>query len=153
MPTRPLPPVIGATENALRSLLTRALTGSRIDGYEEWVYLNIRDTTDRPAEAERLITDALEQPHDRVAATRTRLVEAGLLNSDGSLTAAGHEQLDDCRQAVARTTQALVAGIAPAVLQATIDTLDTIRSRAEQLLLTDLPPTGILDLQPSGGHE
>lgn len=65
---------------------------------------------------------------------RTRLVDAGLLDSDGSLTASGREQLDRCRTMVSEMTQALTAGVDPAAVQTTIDTLGTVRTRAEQLL-------------------
>ncbi|MHB8499015.1 MAG: hypothetical protein ACYDES_13730 [Acidimicrobiales bacterium] len=56
------------------------------------------------------------------------------LNADGSLTGSGREQLNRCRELVSETTQALTAGIDPAAVQTTIDTLDTVRTRAEQLL-------------------
>ena len=69
-----------------------------------------------------------------VAAARARWVGAGLLDSDGSLTASGREQLDRCRTMVSEMTQALTAGIDPAAVEARIDTLDIVRTRAEQLL-------------------
>jgi len=135
VPVRPLPPVIGATENALRPLLARALAGSLIEGYDEWVYLNIQERADDPAQVEELVADALKQPCEAVVAVRSRLVDAGLLDTEGLLTAAGREQLNRCRELVSETTQALIAGIDPAAVQTTIDTLDTVRTRAEQLLV------------------
>ncbi len=129
----PLPPVIGATENALRPLLAHALAGSLIGGYDEWVYLNIQEHADDPARVEELVADALTQPRETVAAARTRLVDAGLLDTEGLLTGSGREQLNLCRELVSETTQALTAGIDPAAVQTTIDTLDAVRARAEQL--------------------
>ncbi len=133
MLARPLPPVIGATENALRPLLAHALAGSLIGGYDEWVYLNIQERADDPARVEELVADALNQPCETVAAARTRLVDAGLLDTEGLLTGSGREQLNLCRELVSETTQALTAGIDPAAVQTTIDTLDAVRARAEQL--------------------
>lgn len=133
MPTRPLPPVIGATENALRPLLAHVLAGSLIGGFDEWVYLNIRDGADDPTRVEELVADALKQPREVVATIRTRLVDASLLDADGSLTAIGREQLSNRRGLVAQTTEALTVGIDPAAVQTTIETLDTVRTRAEQL--------------------
>lgn len=135
MRARPLPPAIGATENALRVLLARALAGSLIEGYDEWVYLNIYERADDPATVDGRVAGALKQPHAAVAAARIRLVGAGLLDSDGSLTALGCEELDRCRAMVSEMTHALTAGIEPAAVQTTIDTLDTVRTRAEQLLV------------------
>ena len=93
MLARSLPPVIGATENALRRLLTRALAGSLIAGYDEWVYLNIQERADDPARVEELVADAIMQRRDVVAGARTRRVDAGLLDAEGSLTGSGREHL------------------------------------------------------------
>ena len=133
MPARPLPPAIGATENALRSLLTHALGGSLIAGYDEWVYLNIQERAGDPARVEELVADALKQPREVAAAARIRLVDAGVLDTEGSLTGSGREQLKRCRDTVSEIAQALTVGIDPAAVQTTIDTLDTVRTRAEQL--------------------
>ena len=133
MPARPLPPAIGATENALRPLLTHALAGSLIGGYEEWVYLNVQERADDPALVEELVADVLKQPREVVAAARARLVDSGLLDTEDTLTASGREQVNRCRDTISEITQALIAGIDPAAVQATIDTLDIVRTRAEQL--------------------
>lgn len=133
MVARPLPPVIGATENALRRLLAQVLAGSLIGGYSEWIYLNIRERADDPVPAEDLVADALKQPREIVASLRTRLVDVGLLDTDGSLTSSGLEQLGRARATVSGLTAALTAGIDPAAIQTTIDTLDTVRTRAEHL--------------------
>lgn len=134
MPTRPLPPVIGATENALRPLLTHVLSGSLIGGFDEWAYLNIQDGAGHPTQVEAQVADALKQPREAVATIRSRLVNAGLLDASGSLTTVGREQLSDRRGLIAQTTQALTDGIDPAAVQTTIETLETVRTRAEQLV-------------------
>lgn len=134
MPARPLPPIVGATENALRPLLTQIVARSPIGGYDEWVYLNVRDTADDPAQVENLVADALKRSRDDVGAARTRLSEAGLLDTQGALTPAAREQLTRCRELVAQTTQTLTSGIDPAAVQTTIETLEIVRTRAEELL-------------------
>jgi hypothetical protein len=126
--------VIGATENALRPLLAHALAGSLIDGYDEWVYLNSLERADDPAHVDELVVNVLKQPREVVAAARSRLVDAGLLEADGSLTGLGREQLNRSRNLVSATTRALIAGIDPDAVQTTVDTLETVRSRAEDLL-------------------
>lgn len=68
------------------------------------------------------------------AAGTERAIATGLLGCDGGLTRIGREQLHRCRTAVAETTQALTAGIDPAAVRTTLDTLDAVRGRAEQLL-------------------
>jgi hypothetical protein len=64
------------------------------------------------------VADALRQPREIVVATRTQLADASLLDATGSPTPSG---------------QALSAGIDFTAVQTTIDTLDTMRVRAEQL--------------------
>ena len=79
------------------------------------------------------MADALKQPREVVAAARTRLFDVGLLDTEGSLTGAAREQLNRCRGTASKITQALTAGIYPTAMQTTLDTLDTVRTRAEQL--------------------
>lgn len=134
MPTRPLPPIIGETENVLRPLLVRALAASAIGGYDEWVYLNIQERADDPAQVDDLVAAALRRPIEDVIDVRTHLTEAGLLSADGALTACGRDELARGRNSVAQTTATLTAGIEPTALQVTIETLEIVRSRAEQLL-------------------
>ncbi len=134
MPARPLPAAVGATENALRPLLGRALAASLIPGYDEWVYLNVQERADDPARVEELVADALKAPREVVVAARVRLVDAGLLDVEGLPTGTGREELNRCRGTVTEITRALTDGIDPAAMQATVDTLDVVRARAEQLL-------------------
>ena len=129
-----LPPVIGTTENALRSLLRQLLSSTAIGGYDEWVYLNIRDAADDVTRAEASVADALKQPVAAAAAARSRLFEAGLLDAAGALTQLGHDELRHGRELISATTRALTAGIEPARLRAAVEILDTVRLRAENHL-------------------
>ena len=54
-------------------------------------------------------------------------------HAGGVLTGSGRDQLARCREQVAQITQELTAGIDPAAVQTTIDTLETVRTRAEEL--------------------
>ena len=59
---RPLPTVIGPTENVLRALLARVLSTTRIQTYSAWVVMNIVDSSDDAAEGSRhMIADALNE--------------------------------------------------------------------------------------------
>jgi hypothetical protein len=135
MPTRPLTNVIGATENILRRLLREeVLSHTAIEGYDEWVYLNIQDAATDSARVEELVADALQQPRAAATAARARLIEAGVLDSAGALTGSGREQLIDCRQLLTQARDALTAGIDRAALQTTLETLETVGDRAKGLL-------------------
>jgi len=129
MPALPLPPVIGSTENALRSLLRKVLSNTVIRGYDEWVYLSVRSATDGGATVEELVAGALKQPAPVALAIRSRLVDSGLLDAAGALTALGRDQLNHGRELVSSMTQTLTADIDTAQLQTTIETLDTVRRR------------------------
>ena len=134
MPIRPLPPVIGGTELALRRLLADALAASPIAGYDQWIYLNLHGRADDPAQLDELVSDALGQPAEVAAGIRGDLVEAGVLDAGGSMTEAGRQVLRHCREVVAGITEALVAGIDDAALEVTVATLETVRRRAGALL-------------------
>lgn len=134
MADRPLPPAVGATENALRALLAEVIADGPIGGYAEWIFLNVIDRGGDPADLDQRVASVLGQHRDVAAAVRARLVGAGLIGSDGVLTEAGHEQLLRARTKVAEVTAVLTAGIDPGALAITMDTLDTVRTRAEGLL-------------------
>lgn len=131
MADRPLPTVIGPTENALRSLLTRVLASTTIEGYEEWVALNYAsrdDETILPRTAAALKVDV-----DAAARTIAQLTIKGLLAERG-LTRTGEAELLRARSAVAAVTATLVAGIGDYDQQIARKVLDTIRERAEGAL-------------------
>lgn len=134
MSNRPLPPAVGATENALRALLSLVLAGSPIGGYAEWISLNVVEGSGDVGDLDLRIALVLGQPREVAAAARAQLVAAGLIDPDGGLTALGHEQLRHARAKVAGVTARLTTGIDQGALTTTIETLDTVRSHAERLL-------------------
>ncbi len=136
MSERPLPTVIGPTENALRSLLSHLLASTPINGYDEWVALNYTasgQTTVIPtvASALKIEINAAEQILER-------LTTRGLI-ADLALTPNGEAELLHARSAVAAATATLVEAIDEADQHTTRVVLDTIRERAE-LALTALDP-------------
>lgn len=128
MAYRPLPTVIGPTENALRALLTRVLISTPIGGYEEWVALNYasQGVEDLPAR----VAEALKVDPQTGALAIEQLAVTGLFAADG-LTAKGRTELAHARAAVTAVTATLVEEITEADQQVTRRVLDTIRSRAE----------------------
>lgn len=130
--TRAIPQVIGATENVLRALLHKALAGTAIDGYEEWVCLIAHETSGGRAGDGSRASGPIEPAGSDAA--QSRLHDAGLLDDAGGLTSTGREQLRIGRELVSTMTRALTTGIGDAQRQATLQTLDTIRERAESLL-------------------
>lgn len=134
MPPRPLPTVIGSTENALRALLTATLSTTRIDGYAAWVVLNA--ASGAPGGDWRSATaDALKVPTSVVDDVIERLRGDGLVDDAGGLTDDGTRELDAARAAVARATSGLVAGIDEVVQERVRRTLDQIRHNAEVALM------------------
>lgn len=134
MPFRSLPTVIGPTENALRALLTAALSTTRIDGYAAWVALNAasraQDGDWRPATA-----DALKVSQSVVDDVTDRLERAGLVNGSGGLTEDGTRELEAARSVVARVTSRVVADIADVDQEQVCRTLDQVRHNAEVALM------------------
>ena len=104
-----------------------------IGGYPEWVYLTIRIRVDDSSALEELVSTALKESLASVGALRTRMTEVGVLHADGSLTSYGCEQFDHGRELISSMTRSLTAGIDEEALTITIETLDTIRERAEHL--------------------
>lgn len=134
---RPLPTVIGPTENALRALLTSTLSFTRISTYPEWVILNAASSTHPTAPGHGWIeraADALKIEHGAAARVVAGLRTAGLLNNDEALTDAGTAELAAARSAVAAATTRLTAGISEAEQETARVVLDRVRDNAEQLL-------------------
>lgn len=136
MSDRPLPPVVGGTENALRALLVEALDASPISGYEAWIYLNVAAGAEASEKITEHVSEVLKQPVVTVAATRSSLIDRGLLDASDRLTPAGRAELDRARALVSSITSEIVDGIEPAKLRATIETLEVVRERAERQLRT-----------------
>jgi DNA-binding MarR family transcriptional regulator len=130
MSDRPLPTVIGPTENALRALLVQTLDATRIRGYEEWVLLNMTDAA-APMHA---IAAALRVARSRISGIADELVRRGLLADPTRLTAEGRTELAAGRVRVREMTVNLTAGIPPEHEEVCRQVLDTIRKRAEDEL-------------------
>ncbi|RZS91820.1 hypothetical protein EV189_1072 [Motilibacter rhizosphaerae] len=129
---RPLPTVVGPTENALRALLDRTLSSTRIPGYHAWVVLNAVSAAG-PGEDWR--RTALEGGGpEEIHAALGRLRTAGLVGEDETPTALGTAELTAARTSVAAVTAQLTAGIDEAEQETTRRVLDEIRRGAEVLL-------------------
>lgn len=129
---RPLPTVIGPTENALRALLARVLSSTPISSYPAWVVLNAASTGEpawRDEAANALRADLAEI--DRVGA---ELRASGLVDEVGIPTTTGTAELAAARATVAATTLRVVEGIDETDLETAGRVLDAVRQNAEELL-------------------
>lgn len=134
---RPLPTVIGPAENALRALLTRTLSTTRIRSYPAWVVLNAAGNADAAGAKEswqRAVGDALKVDPKVVDEAVGQLVADGLVSVSGSLTTDGAAELAAARSAVAGTTARLVEGISEEEQATARRVLEQLRHRAEDLL-------------------
>lgn len=135
--TRPLPTLIGPTENALRALLTNVLSTTRINTYPEWVIINAASNADAAAPDgswRQAAADSLKVEPGVVDDVLTRLRAQGLVDDLGLPTVLGTAELTAARSAVAATTAGLVDGISEQEQVTTGRVLDHIRRRAEELL-------------------
>lgn len=131
MNDRPLPTIIGPTENTLRALLAQTLSATAIDTYEEWVYLSMT-AAGAPVD---VVSAALRIPTDRVGMIADELVARGLLRERTALSETGQAELARTKERVSRTTGLLTAGIEPRHLEICGHVLDTVREAAERLLV------------------
>jgi hypothetical protein len=131
---KPLPQVIGPTEDALRALLNQQLAGSRIPGYLTWVCLNLSAGSSSRATLEAMLGAETKCRPDAAAATVEELVALGLLVNDGHPTPDGQVELAAVRRRVQGTTAELVAGVSEEDIARAILVLDHVRERAEALL-------------------
>jgi DNA-binding MarR family transcriptional regulator len=134
---RQLPTVIGPTENALRALLAKILTPTRIKTYEAWVVLNAANNagTATPGGNWQLtVADALKIELGDVDEVLSQLRAAGLISNDDSLTAFGTAELDAARSRVSATTSRLVDGLSEEEQATARLALDHVRHKAEELL-------------------
>jgi predicted ArsR family transcriptional regulator len=130
MDERPLPTVIGPTENALRALLLSVLDPSEIAGYEEWAYLNMASggaSTDAIAAALGVAAETVEE-------VTVRLAGRGLVDSSGSVSPRGHTELRHARARVADATNMITRGIDPSELAVAVRVLDLVRANAQREL-------------------
>lgn len=131
---RPLPTVIGPTENVLRALLSRALSSTLIPGYPAWVVLNAVSAADSSNDWRQRAADGLKADPDEIDGVLAELRTAGLIDDAGALTATGTAELTTARAAVTGTTLRLVEGIDEPEQETTRRVLDAIRQKAEGLL-------------------
>ncbi len=134
---RPLPTVIGPAENALRALLTKILSTTRIKTYPAWVVLNAASNAGATASSGNwrlAVADALKVELGEVDEVLARLRAAGLVGNDGSPTALGATELAAGRSAVSAATSRLVDGIGEEEQTTARRVLDHVRSKAEELL-------------------
>jgi hypothetical protein len=134
---RPLPTVIGPAENALRALLTKILSTTRIKTYPAWVILNAASNADATASSgnwQLAVADALKVELGEVDEVLAQLRAAGLVGNDGSLTALGATELATGRSAVSAATSRLVDGIGEEEQTTARLVLDHVRRKAEELL-------------------
>lgn len=138
---RPLPSVIGRTENALRPLLTKTLSTTPITSYSGWVVLNAVATSAATQEVpwRTAVADALNVEHDVIDAVLAELRSANLIDEHAAMTRFGRAELTATRAAVAATTARLVEDLGEEEQETTRRVLDHIRIRAEALLRTSMP--------------
>ena len=133
---RPLPTVVGPTENALRALLMRLLATTPLDSYRQWAALNLvdRHTGDHKALV-GLVVEALGVDDTDVGTILRTLEDRGLLhrvNGAWRLSPGGADLLSLERQRVAAVTARLLDGIAAADLDTAVRVLDQVRERAQE---------------------
>lgn len=134
---RPLPTVIGPTENALRALLTKILSNTRIKTYSAWVVMNAIarvDTAGAPGTWQNTVAEALKVSAADVESCVAELRASGLMGDEGSLTAFGISELATARASVSAATARLVEGIGNDEQQIAAAVLDRVRGRAEEML-------------------
>ena len=136
-PDRPLPTLIGPTENALRALLSKTLSSTAITSYTTWVVINAASGADPDVANEswqNAVADALKVELIEVTGIVRDLYNGGLLDESGTLTELGAAELASARSAVRAATLRLVEGIDEVQQQTARRVLDHIRNRAEALL-------------------
>ncbi|GAA2011410.1 hypothetical protein [Microbacterium ulmi] len=130
MTQRPLPPVIGATENTLGALLAQTLRTSTIPSPRAWVYLNLA-VGGAPAS---VIEATLQLDTDEIAELEKDLIAQGLLHAPRVLSAQGTAGLDTARALVSDATRSLTDGVSEEHEEIARQVLDTIRTNALKLL-------------------
>lgn len=137
LPDRPLPTVIGSTENALRALLGKTLSSTAIASYSAWAVINAASSVDPAAPNEgwqNAVAEALKVDLIEIHGLLRDLQDSGLLDEKGTLTQVGAAELAAARSAVREATLQLVEGIDERQQQTARRVLDQIRDRAEALL-------------------
>jgi hypothetical protein len=133
---RPLPTVVGPTENALRALLMRLLATTPLDSYQQWAALNLvdRHTGDDKALVDVIVEGLVVGDTEARTILRT-LDDLGLLHRVNGVwrpSSAGADLLSLERQRVAAVTARLLDGIAATDLVTAVRVLDQVRERAQE---------------------
>jgi hypothetical protein len=134
---RPLPTVIGPTENALRALLTKILSATQIKTYPAWVVLNAMSNVGAAASGgnwQLAVADALKIELVEIDEIVAQLRGTGLIGLDGLLTVLGSNELSKGRIAVAAATAKLMDGIGEQEQANARQVLEQVRRNAEELL-------------------
>ncbi len=133
---RPLPTLIGPAENALRALLTRTLSATRINNYTAWVILNAASGADAAPGGhwKSEVADALKVEIDDVDGALLELRVAGLIDGEGALTVLGASELARGRAEVSAATARIVQGIGDDDQMIARRVLTQVRRNAEELL-------------------
>ena len=135
--SRPLPTVIGPTENALRALLAKILSRTSIKTYTAWVVLNAASGAAASAAVgpwRDAVADALKAELGQVDEVVAKLCSAGLLSPEGSMTARGAAELAAARANVLAATSHLVDGLSEEAQATARHVLDHVRRQAEAQL-------------------
>lgn len=142
---RPLPMVVGRTENALRALLMRSLEGTQLAGYEEWVALNLVDgRTEGGVDVLDSVCRQLGLDRGRAALLLDALVARGLVTCERTSYAVsrdGSTLLATLRPAVAGVSRRVVEGLLVEDLDVAIRVLDRLRVEAERELTAGGTPS------------
>jgi hypothetical protein len=134
---RPLPMVIGPTENALRALLTKILSTTRIRTYPAWVILNAASNANTMTAGGNwrvAVAGTLKVELDDVDDVLGQLRAAGLVGKDGVLTALGAADLAAGRSAVSAATARMADGLSDQEQATARHVLDHVRRKADELL-------------------
>lgn len=135
---RPLPTLIGTTENALRALLVRLVAVTPIQSYERWVAMNILARSVRSRDdIKHALADALKIDEDRVDGLLADLEAEHLIDDSAvgvQLSTAGAVVIGEALPLVGGVTKRLVDGVAPSKLEIVLQVLDEVRSNAEREL-------------------
>jgi|SRR6266540_573047 len=133
---RPLPTVIGPTENALRALLEQTIEPAGIRSYAEWVVLNLASTSDGTTQLLDHVVSALKRPAAEATDVVRALQQRGYLDdATGRLTPAAEAALARGRASVADVTDHVTEGISSDDLDVTVTVLDLVRQRVEERLV------------------
>jgi hypothetical protein len=132
---RPLPIMIGSTENSLRALLSKILSTSRIRTYPAWVVLNAASRSETASKDWRSdVADALKVELEIVDNLIDQLADAGLVGDGGLPTSFGMSELAKGRSAVSAATSRLIDGISHEAQTTVRQVLDQVRRRADEML-------------------